>query len=93
MLVKSSLIRQVAEETGASIEMTKKIIDASLNTIVETVSKGKKVSIAGFGNFYAATRAARKGRNPRTGEEINISEANVPRFKAGKAFKESVSKR
>ncbi len=93
MFLKSALIKQVAEDTGSKKELVKKVIDAALNTIVENVSKGEKVSIAGFGNFFAAERSARKGRNPRTGEEIEIKAASVPRFRAGKAFKESVSNR
>ena len=77
-------------------EMTKKSAEASLNALVEIVTdelkNGEKIQLVGFGTFETRKRAARKGRNPQTGEEMKISASTVPVFKAGKALKDSVNK-
>ena len=65
-------------------------VDCVLSSITKTLEKGGSVSLAGFGTFKVAERMARKGRNPRTGEEINIAERKVPKFVSGKALKEAV---
>ena len=82
---KSELISAMANETGA----TKKEAEASLNAFVEVVKnalvKGDKVQLVGFGSFEVRKRAARKGRNPQTKEEIKIPASKAPVFKAGKA--------
>ncbi|MFZ5871152.1 MAG: HU family DNA-binding protein, partial [Actinomycetota bacterium] len=67
-------------------------VDAVIDTIVRTVAKGERVAISGFGTFEKAARAARTGRNPRTGETVKIKKTSVPRFKAGTAFKGFVAK-
>ena len=89
---KAELVAAVAEKTGE----TKKSAEAALNAIVEvitgTLAKGDKVQLVGFGSFEVRKRAARKGRNPQTKEEIKIPASKAPVFKAGKAFKDAVNK-
>jgi len=89
---KSDLISSMAEKS----KLTKKDAEAALKSFIEsveeTLEKGEKVQLVGFGTFETRLRAARVGRNPRTKEEINIPESTVPVFKAGKEFKEKVSK-
>lgn len=76
--------------------MTKKDAEKALNAVVESIeeslARGEKVSLVGFGTFEVRSRAARKGRNPQTGEEITIEAARVPAFKAGKSLKDSLEK-
>jgi DNA-binding protein HU-beta len=67
------------------------IIDAVLDTIESALQKGEEVRLVGFGNFYVSKRAASKGRNPRTGEEIDIEASKMPKFRAGKQLKETVN--
>ena len=90
---KAELISALATKTGVS----KKSAEASLNAITETISaelkKKGKVQLVGFGTFETRKRAARKGRNPQTGEEIKIAASTVPVFKAGKALKDRVNKK
>ncbi len=89
---KSDLIAAIATKT----ESTKKNAEASLNAITETITealvKGEKVQLVGFGAFEVKKRAARKGRNPQTKEEIKIPASKSPVFKAGKALKDIVNK-
>jgi len=89
---KSDLIAAIAAKTGE----TKKSAEASLNAITEAITealvKGDKVQLVGFGSFEVRKRAARKGRNPQTKEEIKIPASKAPVFKAGKALKELVNK-
>lgn len=87
---KGELIDAVARNTGESKATTEKIVNETLDTIVAGVVASGKVSITGFGNFEARDRAARTGRNPQTGEEIQVAATRVPAFKAGKAFKDAV---
>ena len=74
--------------------MTKKdataAVDAVFASIQDTLAKGDKVQLIGFGNFEVRTRAARKGRNPQTGEEIEIAASKIPAFKPGKALKDAI---
>ena len=65
-------------------------VDCFLSSITKTLEKGESVSLVGFGTFKVAERKARKGRNPQTGEEINIAASKVPKFVSGKALKEAV---
>jgi DNA-binding protein HU-beta len=89
---KADLISNVAEKTELTKKDAEKAVSAVLETIGEALSKGDKVQLVGFGTFEIRERAARKGRNPQTGEEINIAAAKVPVFKAGKALKDAVVK-
>ena len=90
---KSDLIAAVAAKTGS----TKKDAEATINSFVEVVTealeKGDKVQLVGFGSFEVRKRAARKGRNPQTKEEIKIPASKAPVFKAGKALKDIVNKK
>ena len=67
------------------------VIDAALTTIETALAKGDEVRLVGFGNFYVSKRAAAKGRNPRTGEDIQIKASKNPKFRAGKLLKETVN--
>ncbi len=88
---KADLISQVAEKTEMTKKDAEKAVSALLASIEEALSKGEKVQLVGFGTFEIRERAARKGRNPQTGEEISIAAARVPVFKAGKALRDTVS--
>ncbi len=87
---KEELVKAVATSTKLSQKATSEVIAATIETIQKTVSKGKKVTLVGFGTFEARKRAARTGRNPQTGKEIKIAAKTVPAFSAGKKFKELV---
>jgi DNA-binding protein HU-beta len=88
---KSELIDAVASETGLSRNDAAGAVDAMLNGIVDALVSGDQVIIAGFGTFSVRDRAARSGRNPQTGETIQIAASKSPGFKAGKAFKDAVN--
>ena len=87
---KAELIDSVTEKTGHTQADTIKTIDALMETIEATVAKGDKVLLVGFGTFEPHHRAARPGRNPQTGEPIEIAEATLPKFTPGKLFKDRV---
>jgi DNA-binding protein HU-beta len=88
---KADLIEAVAKSTGLSKAASEKAIDATLNAIKGVLKKGQSVTLVGFGTFKVGKRAARAGRNPRTGESIRIKAARVPKFSAGKALKDAVN--
>jgi len=88
---KTELIANVAEKSGLTKKDAEKAVVGVLASIEEALSSGDKVQLVGFGTFEIRERAARKGRNPQTGEEIDIAAARVPVFKAGKALRDSVS--
>lgn len=88
---KTELINAVAEKTGFSKKDTDKAVAAVIDTIVEAMKNGDKVSLVGFGVFEVKERAARVGHNPRTNEQIEIPASKVPQFKAGKALKDAVA--
>lgn len=87
---KTDLVNKVAEISELSKKDAGKAVDSVFETITESLSNGDGVQLIGFGNFEVRERAARKGRNPQTGEEIEIAASKVPAFKAGKALKEAV---
>ncbi|KHD85780.1 HU family DNA-binding protein [Heyndrickxia ginsengihumi] len=87
---KTELINAVAEATELSKKDTTKAVDAIFEAIQNALASGDKVQLIGFGNFEVRERAARKGRNPQTGEEIEIAASKVPAFKPGKALKDAV---
>lgn len=89
---KAELISNVAEKTELTKKDSEKAVNAILEAIGAALGKGDKVQLVGFGTFEIRKRAARKGRNPQTGEEINIAAAKVPVFKAGKSLREAVVK-
>ncbi|HHY40457.1 MAG TPA: HU family DNA-binding protein [Syntrophaceticus sp.] len=88
---KAELIGSVAEKAGMPKKDAEKAVNAVFASIEEALAKGDKVQLVGFGTFEVRERAARTGRNPQTGEEIQIAASRVPAFRAGKALKESVS--
>lgn len=88
---KTELIAAVAEKADLSKKDAEAAITATVDAITEALTQGEKVQLVGFGSFEVKTRAARVGRNPKTGEEIPISEAKLPVFKAGKALKDAVA--
>ena len=90
MANKAELIDSVSEKTGLTKKDSTAAVDAVFSTIQEKLSKGENVQLIGFGNFEVRQRAARKGRNPQTGEEISIPASKVPAFKPGKALKDAV---
>lgn len=92
-LNKTELINKVADVTQMTKKDAGQAVEAVFSAITEALSAGEKVQLIGFGNFEVHNRAARKGRNPQTGEEIEIPERKVPSFKAGKQLKEEVNKK
>ncbi len=88
---KAELIESVASSTNLSKADATRAVDAVIDNITSALKKGQQVSVVGFGTFSVKHRAARSGRNPRTGESIDIAASNVPGFKAGKALKDAVN--
>ena len=91
MANKQDLIAKVAEATELTKKDSAAVVDAVFAAVTEFLSTGEKVQLIGFGNFAVRERAARKGRNPQTGQEITIAATKAPVFKAGKALKEAVN--
>ncbi len=88
---KNELTAAVAEKAGLTKADATKAVDAAFDAIVEALVKGDEVRIVGFGTFAVSERAASTGRDPRTGESIDIPAAKVPKFKAGKPLKDAVN--
>ena len=88
---KGELVDAVAAAAGLSRADAAKAVDGTLDSITNTLRNGGSVSLVGFGTFSVKARAARMGRNPRTGEAIQIAASNVPGFKAGKGLKDAVN--
>ncbi len=88
---KGDLIEAVANDAGLSKADAARAVDAVIGAITGTLQSGGQVSLVGFGTFSVKQRAARQGRNPRTGETIQIKASKVPGFKAGKALKDAVN--
>jgi nucleoid DNA-binding protein len=93
ILNKAELIEALAKETDMSKAAAGRAVSALVDIITKTVAKKQDVQLIGFGTFKAAKRAARVGKNPRTGEKLKIAAATVPRFSAGAAFKAAVNKK
>lgn len=89
---KSELIGSIAEKGDLSKKDAEKALNAFLESVEEALTKGDKVQLVGFGSFEVRERAARKGRNPQTKEEITIPATKAPVFKVGKALKDQVNK-
>ena len=88
---KTDLVDAVAQATDTSKADASNAVDAVFDTITGALKSGDGVQLIGFGNFSVAGRAARQGRNPRTGEAIQIAASKQPKFKAGKALKDAVN--
>lgn len=91
-MTKADLINQVAARSGLTKKDAGQAVDALFDSVTEALSNGGRVQIVGFGTFEVRERAARRGRNPQTGQEIEISARRVPAFKAGKALKDAVGR-
>ena len=88
---KSELIDQIAQSADLSKAAAGRALDATIAAVKVALKKGGSVSLVGFGTFYVGKRAARTGRNPRTGATIKIKAAKVPKFRAGKGLKDAVN--
>lgn len=90
---KTQLIELAAKDADLSKAAAGKVVDAIVASVVQAVSKGGSVTLVGFGTFKPSKRAARTGKNPRTGEALKIAATTVPRFSAGATFKAAVAGR
>ena len=88
---KGELVESISQKASVSKKDAELVLNAALETIVEQVSAGDKISLVGFGSFEKRHRQAREGRNPQTGKKIQIPAVDVPAFSAGKGFKEKVA--
>lgn len=89
---KSDLVASMSEKSSLSKKDAEKALNAFMDSVEEALVKGDKVQLIGFGSFEVRKRAARKGRNPQTKEELTIPETKAPIFKVGKALKDEVNK-
>lgn len=87
---KSDLVKAIAVDAEVTQEQAAKLLDAVTNNITSALARGEDVTLVGFGSFTAKERAERTGRNPKTGEAIQIAAGKVPHFKAGKNLKDAV---
>ena len=87
---KKDMVKAIAEKLGKSQKEAGQALDAVTEVITEGLARGEKISLIGFGTFEVAERAARTGRNPQTGETMEIQASKAPKFKAGKALKDAV---
>ncbi len=88
---KSDLIEAIAKAADISKAAAERALDGTVAAITSSLQKGNMVTLVGFGTFHVGDRAARSGRNPRTGETIQIKASRVPKFRAGKALKDAVN--
>ncbi|AFZ20338.1 HU family DNA-binding protein [Microcoleus sp. FACHB-53] len=88
---KGELVDKVAENAKVTKKQADAVLSAALEAIMEAVSEGDKVTLVGFGSFESRERKAREGRNPKTGDKMEIPATKVPAFSAGKLFKEKVA--
>ena len=87
---KSEVIEAIAQEADISKAAAAKALDGMMNAVTGALKKGDTVTLVGFGTFYVGERAARQGRNPKTGEPLTIAAAKTPKFRAGKALKDAL---
>ncbi len=88
---KAELVKAVSDKTNSTKKAAEEAVNAFVDVVADTLTKGEKVQLVGFGSFEVRKRAARKGRNPQFGEEIKIPASKAPVFKAGKALKDVVN--
>lgn len=91
-MTKRELVETLSKELNYSKKEVERILDKITSTVIEKVKGGEKVAVTGFGTFDLGRRAQRRGRDPQTGDYITIPSMNMPRFRAGKRFKEMVRK-
>lgn len=87
---KTQLVEKIAQQADLSKAKAAEALEAFIQTVTDNLSKNEEVSVVGFGTFTVSERAARAGRNPRTGEAIEIQASRLPKFRAGKTLKEAV---
>lgn len=92
-MTKAELVEAVAKSSKLTKAAAEKAVNSFIGAVSDALKKGDRVTLVGFGSFEVATRKARTGRNPQTGKEIKIAAAKVPKFRAGKALKDSVAKK
>jgi DNA-binding protein HU-beta len=90
-MTKTELIEALAEKADLTKAEVARFISAFTETVTDEIKAGEKVTLTGFGTFSVSERSARKGRNPQTGEEIDIAASKLPKFKAGKGLKDKVA--
>jgi DNA-binding protein HU-beta len=88
---KAELVDQIAQAAEISKSAAERAVDALVVCVKTSLRKDETVTLVGFGTFYAGQRSARTGRNPRTGAEVKISAARLPKFRAGKALKDAIN--
>ena len=88
---KTELVAEIAEKANTSKKETEVVLRAFPDVVTEQLKKGEKIQLVGFGTFEVSERSARTGRNPQTGEEMQIAASKAPKFKAGKALKDAVN--
>jgi DNA-binding protein HU-beta len=89
-MTKAELVAAMAKASGGSKVSAERALNAFLDTVFDSLSKGRKVTIGGFGTFMVGRRAERNGRNPRTGKAITIPACRVPRFKPSRSLKDAI---
>ncbi len=90
---KGELVDAIAKKAEVTKKQADAVLSAALEVIMDSVAEGDKVTLVGFGSFESRERKAREGRNPKTGDKMEIPETTVPAFSAGKSFKELVAER
>jgi len=90
-MTKAEFVARIAEKTGSTKVDADKAVQAFLETVTDVLKAGDKVAFAGFGSFEVTERAAREGRNPQTGETMQIKASKAPKFKAGKTLKDAIA--
>ncbi|HWI39942.1 MAG TPA: HU family DNA-binding protein [Verrucomicrobiae bacterium] len=90
-MTKAELVAEIAEASGISRAAAEKVVKAFTDAVVETLKKGEKLTIVGFGTFEVGERGERTGRNPQSGEEIKIAASKSPKFRPGKALKDAIA--
>jgi len=90
-MTKTEFVAKIAEKTGSTKVDADKAVQAFLETVTETLKAGDKITFTGFGSFEVTEREAREGRNPQTGETIQIAASKSPKFKAGKGLKDALA--
>jgi DNA-binding protein HU-beta len=88
---KADMIEHIAQAAEVSRSAAERAVDAMVSAVKTSLKKGEEVTLVGFGTFYVGQREARTGRNPRTGEAVQIKASRVPRFRAGKALKDAIN--
>ena len=88
---RADLVEQIAQSAEISKSAAERAVDALIGAVKATLRRDEMVTLVGFGTFYAGKRQARVGRNPRTGAELQISAARLPKFRAGKALKDAIN--